>query len=648
LNGYAPPTELQLGQGTGIAPTTPLVQGNDGNLYGTTASGTNGNGTVIKLTLPSTFTLLFSFNGAPNDGCTPSGGLVQDTNYDDNLYGVTSKGGTNNAGAIYQITLKPTIAKALVYSFPANAGQSNPAGSLVMDSSGNLYGTTVSQNGSIFKFNPRTSQLTWTYAFLGGPNNAAGPGNLLLGLDGKLYGTLATVAAGGGGIFSMPILGGSYTIVEQAFGPVGLMQAGDGYLYGTCSGGGLGYGTIFKVATTGSTVWTYPFNPANGVDGGNPLAGLVLGTDGYLYGTTANSSGDYAVGNPSNITGGTIFRISPAAANTEMVVGNLTGNVTASALPEAPLIQAYNGAFYGTTYLGEYQQGSVFYLTRPAGSTYALWNYTSTGEGMLWDIAAGGGSHTSATFGPNAGWSPVALSSDISGNAYILWTAAGGNASVWEITPALQLLYYQALGPETGWVAKSLSVGPDGHIQVLWNHTADNEISIWNFVIGGPAPAYQAYGPYTGWVADQLAVDLGNNTRVLWNDPTTYQASLWNIPSGGTQTTTTLGPFTGLQAQYLSAGPALWPRIAWNATGSGPGSVMYVAPDGTCLSTAVGPYSGWTPASLAVNANGDADMMFDNTSNGMALYDVPVLGSITDAILNAGSGWQAVAVAQGP
>ena len=139
----------------GRDPTTyaPLIQGTDGNLYGTTNG--DGTGTVFKITTAGAFTLLHSFplaNVSTTDGQYPDhAGLVQAP--DGNLYGTTSLGGTNNLGTIFKIT--PGGAFTLLHSFAADDGQW-PLGGMILGKDGNLYGTTSAGGsgfkGTVFKF----------------------------------------------------------------------------------------------------------------------------------------------------------------------------------------------------------------------------------------------------------------------------------------------------------------------------------------------------------------------------------------------------------------------------------------------------------------------------------------------------------------
>jgi uncharacterized repeat protein (TIGR03803 family) len=141
------------GSSDGSHPEGGLIQGSDGNFYGTTdAGGANGDGTVFKITPSGTETLLYSFAGGNSDGSNPTAGLIQGS--DGNLYGTTFLGGANGHGTVFKITLSGT--ETVLHSFAGgfSDGESPEAG-LTQGSDGNLYGTTLdgglSGVGTVFK-----------------------------------------------------------------------------------------------------------------------------------------------------------------------------------------------------------------------------------------------------------------------------------------------------------------------------------------------------------------------------------------------------------------------------------------------------------------------------------------------------------------
>ena len=123
----------------GKSPAAALVQGSDGNFYGTTyGGGTNGGyGTVFKISTNGALTTLYSFTGG-NDGANPDAGLVQGS--DGNFYGTTYGGGTNGAGTVFKISTNGALTS--LYSFTGGNDGANPYAGLVQGSDGYFYGTT--------------------------------------------------------------------------------------------------------------------------------------------------------------------------------------------------------------------------------------------------------------------------------------------------------------------------------------------------------------------------------------------------------------------------------------------------------------------------------------------------------------------------
>jgi uncharacterized repeat protein (TIGR03803 family) len=304
-----------------------------------------------------TFTTLMSFDGT--DGHFP-GPLVQ--GFDGNLYGNTAEGGSNSRkpyGTTYKVT--PTGTLTSLYSF---CGRSNctdggqPAAGLALSTAGDFYGTTDFGGlngqvgyGTVFKISP-SGALTDLYDFCAQPDceDGAGPtAGVLLAADGNFYGT--TQRGGGdssfGTIFKITPAGILTTLYSFAstggangFYPTGLTQATDGNFYGTTSGGALGYGTVFKMTPAGTLALLYSFcGQANCTDGSYPNAALVQASDGNFYGTTSQ-------GGTNNY--GTIFKITPAGMLTTLYSFCAQASCEDGAYPTAALIQA-DGNFYGTT-----------------------------------------------------------------------------------------------------------------------------------------------------------------------------------------------------------------------------------------------------------------------------------------------------------
>jgi uncharacterized repeat protein (TIGR03803 family) len=293
-----------------------------GNLYGTTSQGgAHGMGTVFKTTSTGTTTTLYSFSGtvSPADGATPACTLVRDSS--GNLYGTTSQGGAHGMGTVFKTTSTGTT--TTLYSFSGTvspADGATPFGGLVIDSSGNFYGTTSQGGahtyGTVFK-TTSTGTTTTLYSFSStvSPADGATPyGGLVLDSSGNLYGTTSQGGAHTfGTVFKTTSTGTTTTLysfsekVSPADGgtPFGsLVRDSSGNLYGTTSQGGAHtYGTVFKTTSTGTTTTLYSFSSTvSPADGATPLGGLVMDSSGNLYGTTSQGGAH---------TYGTVFKLVP-------------------------------------------------------------------------------------------------------------------------------------------------------------------------------------------------------------------------------------------------------------------------------------------------------------------------------------------------
>jgi len=356
----------------GANPYAGLVHGSDGNFYGTTvAGGTNGDGTVFRISPGGSYTNLYSFAGYPNDGNGPSAGLVQGS--DSNFYGTTFYGGASGYGTVFRIS--PGGSYTNLYSFAGypNDG-ANPVAGLVHGSDGSFYGTTESGGtndyGTVFRISPGGS-YTNLYSFAGSPNDGESPSaGLVLGSDGNFYGTAFYGGTSGYGTVFRISPGGSHTNLYSFTGapsdgalPLAtLVQGSDGNFYGTTYQGGTNFcdcGTVFRISPSGSYRNLYSF--ADVPDGSLPYAGLAQGSDGNFYGTTLYGGGtsDY----------GTVFRISPGGSYTNLYsFGSSPADGEDGANPRDELVQGSDGNFYGTTYQGgTYKYGTVFKLAAGGG-----------------------------------------------------------------------------------------------------------------------------------------------------------------------------------------------------------------------------------------------------------------------------------------
>jgi len=345
------------------------------------------------------------FNGT--NGSNPQAGVVQ--GLDGNLYGTTKSGGVGdcpgNCGTIFKMT--PQGELSTVYEFCKKGGACidgyYPVAALAVGKDGNFYGTTSSggkipkgdsgvPSGTLFKITPE-GKLHTIYTFCKTwpcPDGAVPESSLIQGTDGDFYGTTYGGGANGnfGTIFKVTTAGVLTTLysfcpdksdcTDGELPTAGLVQASDGNFYGVAQRGGiclespcdpfLNGGVVFRFTPDGAYTVLYSFcGQANCADGSNPSAPLVEASDGNLYGTTTYGGTEIA---------GTTFKVSKTGTFTQL-------DGSGFFYPNG-IIQATDGNFYGTTENGgAVNSGAVFQMT-PAGALtfeYSFCNCGSDGEG---------------------------------------------------------------------------------------------------------------------------------------------------------------------------------------------------------------------------------------------------------------------------
>jgi uncharacterized repeat protein (TIGR03803 family) len=299
-------------------PSGPLLLDKSGDLYGTTVwGGASDQGAVFKLSSTGEDTVLYSFAGYRSDGNNPEGGVISDP--DGNLYGTTAGGGEGNGcgGYVYGcgilFELDPAGQETILHTFNGEGDGAHPWAGVLRDSAGNLYGTTVDGGtaglGTIFKFDTAgTFTLLHSFAATDG---AYPYGPVIRDSKGNLYG--ATYEGGAHSVGTVFKLSSSGTITvlhsfagntDGAYPPAGLVRDSAGNLYGTTAQGGSSsnMGSVFKVDTSGKETILHSFtSPRQGM---LPEAGLLLDKAGNLYGTTY-------YGGPRRLNAGTIFKLVP-------------------------------------------------------------------------------------------------------------------------------------------------------------------------------------------------------------------------------------------------------------------------------------------------------------------------------------------------
>jgi uncharacterized repeat protein (TIGR03803 family) len=352
-----------------------LVLARDGNFYGTNLKGGEyGGGWLFRVTPFGKMTGVHSFCTEADcaDGAFPQGPLIQGT--DGNLYGTTTRGGPGcteyayGCGTFFRITLAGEI--TTLYTFCLQDGcldGEDPNGPIVQAGDGNFYGTAngggAGRAGTIYRLTP-SGDFTLLYTFCTQPGCPDGscPWGLALGPDGALYGATQSPAT----VFKITLDGTFKLLATLCPGPdcgfayAPPVPATDGNLYGTTATGGENHaGTIYRITTSGELTRLYSFCSLQDCeDGGDPMGPMMQATDGNLYGTTYGAGPNIgsiyrlslglapfvtpvpAFGNPGqqvwilgdNLTGATAvsFNGTPAASFTV----NATGSAITATVPD--------------------------------------------------------------------------------------------------------------------------------------------------------------------------------------------------------------------------------------------------------------------------------------------------------------------------
>jgi uncharacterized repeat protein (TIGR03803 family) len=388
-------------------PRAPLLQGADGNFYGTTIDGgvTNG-GTLFEMSPSGTVTTLFSFD-ANTTGWIPITPVVQDP-FTSHLFmstsqggpagAVNSEGGTIVEGAVVKGLWGAADTFAVVNDFTQAAHQRSGPVNMIKS---NITGAQVSTIAFTNAEGPSSPPLFYACSDVGGlseggvlytgeedgtvgdlftfPTSTSGTGPqgpLVQDRAGNYYGVTPRSGTGNvGTVFKItPAVGGTLSTLttlhnfQGSNGPSApfadpndaaapgtscLVMGSNGIMYGTTkTGGAYGYGTIFSITTDGTEAVLHSFNPNDGTahpDGGTPLGGLIQASDGNFYGTTSagGDAGD-----------GILFSLTPGGVMTEVL--SFGGIDTAGVRPSAGLIQANDGGLYGVGNAGQAATGVVF------------------------------------------------------------------------------------------------------------------------------------------------------------------------------------------------------------------------------------------------------------------------------------------------
>ncbi len=380
LYGFGSSTDYTYG----YYPVSNLTFDAAGNLYSTTVGGganPTAFGTVFELTPSSggvwTPKVLADFGISSG---SPNGGVIFDSA--GNLYGVTVGGGAYQGGVVYELTPQAGggWTEKWLHQFGQGTDGKAAIGNLAFDSAGNLYGVTYEGGlygrGTVYELMPQAGGL-WTEKIL---HNFSGTGadgespsaGVILDASGNVYGT--TVSGGAnqghvegyaGTVFELTRVGSEWSEKilwsfpqsrYDAAGPFdSLIFDSAGNLYGTTSSGGQYFsnGTVFQLSPTAEGAWTETILHSFGrdsSDGAGPYGNLIIDSTGSLYGTTSQG-GKY--GCLCSSTGGTVFKLTPGSDGTwtERILHNL-GSGDDGEYPLAGLLMDGSGKLYGTTRFG--------------------------------------------------------------------------------------------------------------------------------------------------------------------------------------------------------------------------------------------------------------------------------------------------------
>ncbi|MDE2125052.1 MAG: VCBS repeat-containing protein [Armatimonadetes bacterium] len=350
-----------------------LMLAADGNFYGTTQrGGAFGLGALYQLTPNGAFRLLWSFGGVTADGNTPVGRLVQGP--DGTLYGVTSYGTANGAGAIF--TVSSSFVEHVLYSFTADTGY--PAAGVTIGGDGSLYGALISP-GIIYKVTLPQALFSTVATLSSSEQQVQGAltasGNLLYACafsDGFLPGEVFSCSTSGT-LHKVHAFTGS-----DGYAPLAPVTVGpSGALYGVTSGGGAeASGTVWTISSASVYSVIHNFQNAN-TGGSNPAAAPTLGNDGKLY----LPMGMYGAANC-----GAIDQVDHSGFSTAFTTFNNPGNNA----PQFPLFKAADGSFYGVTQAAVFTPAVLYHLSATGVSTTVFSYDTVAPAGSGVTLAADG------------------------------------------------------------------------------------------------------------------------------------------------------------------------------------------------------------------------------------------------------------------
>ncbi len=539
----------------GEVPMAGLFRDKAGNLYGTTESGGFGLGVVFKPDATGQETTLFRFLEEGTQGDMPSSGVVLDS--EGNIYGTTFSGGAFGGvygyGVVYKLDAEGH--ETILHSFTGGADGGYPGGSVILDSSGNLYGTTPGGTlggGVVYKLDPAGNE-TVLYNFAGGAGGAD-PNGLIRDAAGNLYGTTSAGGVSNAGLVYELDAAGMETVLYSFPGatngaaPAGsLTRDSSGNLYGTTSAGGLnGAGTVYRLDPSGKETLLYSFT--GGTDGADPQSGVIRDAAGNLYGTTFSGG----------VNGfGVVYKLD--ASNMLTVLHSFTG-IPDGYNPSGGLIFDASGNLYGTTTLGGTADGGgAIFKIDTRGEETLLYSFVCAPKDIYCDLY------------PFSG-----LTLDGAGNLYGTFQSGGPakSGSVYQLTPTGQLIILHAFAqsqadgysPYAGVVLDSAGnlygttqLGGENNFGVVYEISAAGQETILYTFTGGLDGGH----PFGGLLRDQA----GNLFGTTPGGGSDGDGVVYKIDPSGVETV--LANFTGTNGEYPAS--SLIFDSAGNLYGTAPG-----------------------------------------------------------------------------
>ncbi len=617
----------------GYSPVAAPIIDSNGILYGTASGGASGHGVVYKLTPGGgsyTYSVLYNFAGG-SDGGQPQAGLFEDGT--GSLYGTTAGGFTDGLGTVYKLTPSGnSYTESVLYNFQGGADGSTPLASVIMDSTGSLYGTTTAGGsagqGTVFK-------LSWNgvgyiesilYSFKGGTDGSFPAASLIAGRRGALFGTTASGgSAARGTAFKLTPAGNTYTEkIMHSFkgGPEGddpvcaLIADSTGNLYGTTHGTPYNNGgSVFRLTPAGSSYSEKILHSFLQGDGAVPYAAVIGDSTGALFGTTYGGGA---------FERGSVYRLIPNGNGLREDFLYKFQPAPDGANPVGGLIADGSGALYGTTQLGgSANKGTVFKLT-PSGNGYnesVLYSFQGTADGAapystlledlsgaLYGTAASGGSGAAGTV-----FKLTPLGGSYSFSILYTFTGAAGDGRV----PQAGLL-----GDSVGNLFGTTAFGGANSKGTVFELTPSGNTyteSILHIFTGGTDGEH----PVASLIADSFGSIYGTTKGGARDPGTVFKLT----PSGGGYTYNVLQVFANRQEGLLPEGALLCDTagVLYGTTSgggtSGHGTVFELTPNGNVYTETVlysfqhGP-DGVTPvASLIMDSSG---ALYGTTTGGGA------------------------------